>query len=531
MKIVLIASPYPLEEAPAPPLGLCYAAAACEAAGAEVVILDYIVRQYTPEKLIAEIDALKPDAVGTNSVTLNFNKAAGILRTIKRHNPSIVTMMGGPHVTFDVDNTLTRYPEIDVIVIGEGEATLSELIPAIGNRAAWEGIKGIAFRRDGGIFVTEPRELIQDLDSLPIPARHLLPMSRYRALGYVGSIITSRGCPNKCIFCQGRRMVGFKSRLRSVRLVVDEIEDVLSYGWDRINIADDLFTMNKKRVVEFCDELKRRTLTFKWSAFARVNTVDEEILRHMKDAGCDAVSFGIETGNQEMLKRLQKGTTLDQARQAVKWCKAAGIITHASFMVGLPGETMETMRQTGDFARELDIIYGYHILTPFPGTTLRERITDYDLEILTDDWDRYAANEAVMRTSSLAPEEINRFVHDFEQEMDAPWEELVARYWNGKVNDQEFFRVEGHYRTQLIYRMLSEDLIEKSGTFNGSGGDPVAALSAHLTNLSGMDGPFVERTIRSLAGSGFLKCAGASGAVQWYWTHNNREDRLPVSLL
>ncbi|MEA3471019.1 MAG: radical SAM protein, partial [Thermodesulfobacteriota bacterium] len=295
MKIVFVAPPYPLEEAPSPPLGICYAAAACEAAGAEVVILDYIVRKYTPEKLIEELSSLKPDAVGTSSVTMNFSAAADIMQTAKKYNPSIITMMGGPHVSFDVRNTLITYPEIDLIVIGEGEETLKELTLKIPDRNVWRDIKGIAFQENGEIIITEPQELIEDLDTLPFPARHLLPMSRYLALGFPVSIITSRGCPNRCIFCQGRRMVGYKVRHRTPKLVVDEIEDILSYGWTRINIADDIFTANKKRVLEICDEIKKRAISFTWSAFARVNTVDREIIEAMREAGCDSVSFGIES--------------------------------------------------------------------------------------------------------------------------------------------------------------------------------------------------------------------------------------------
>ncbi|MBN2296960.1 MAG: cobalamin-dependent protein, partial [Deltaproteobacteria bacterium] len=212
MKIALIAPPYPLEEAPSPPLGLCYVAAACKAAGAQVIVLDYIVSRYTPQKLAKALDEFQPDVVGATSVTMNFPQAIRIICDAKAHNPGIITMMGGPHVSFDVANTFNRYPELDLIVIGEAEQTLAELVPAIDAKRRWDHIAGIAFQRAGEIITTPERELISDLDHLPLPARHLLPMSRYLALGFPVSIITSRGCPNKCIFCLGRRMVGFKGR-------------------------------------------------------------------------------------------------------------------------------------------------------------------------------------------------------------------------------------------------------------------------------------------------------------------------------
>ncbi|MDI6616928.1 MAG: cobalamin-dependent protein, partial [Syntrophaceae bacterium] len=208
MKVAIVAPPYPLEEAPAPPLGVSYVAAAFEAAGCRVRIIDYIVSRYTQKKLKAELDTFEPDVVGSTSVTMNFPVAADIVRTAKRHRPSVLTVMGGPHVTFDAEKTLQTYPEIDLLVMGEGEQTIRELVPRLADRSGWTGVRGLAFRRDNTIVITEPRELIDDLDSIPRPARHLLPLSRYRALGFPISIITSRGCPNACIFCQGRRMVG-----------------------------------------------------------------------------------------------------------------------------------------------------------------------------------------------------------------------------------------------------------------------------------------------------------------------------------
>jgi len=207
MKIALIAPPYPLEEAPSPPLGLSYVAAICEAAGAKVAIFDYIVSRYTPEKLRQDIDSFNPDIVGTTAVTMNFRAAAGIIREAKQYKPSLITMMGGPHVSFDIEATLGQYPEIDLIIKGEGEQTLMELLPLITDRESWPKINGIAFRSGEEIVTTPPRPLIEDLDTLPLPARHLLPMSRYGALGFPVSVITSRGCPNRCIFCLGRRMV------------------------------------------------------------------------------------------------------------------------------------------------------------------------------------------------------------------------------------------------------------------------------------------------------------------------------------
>ena len=533
MRVAIVAPPYPLEEAPAPPLGVTYAAAAFEAAGAEVRIFDYIVSRYTPEKLRAQIDAFRPDVLGATSVTLNFPGAAEIVCEAKRHRPSLITLMGGPHVSFSAERTLNDYPGIDLIVAGEGERTIAELMTEGLNPEKWGEIRGLVFRRNGRVVINEPQPFIDDLDALPLPARHLLPLSRYQALGYPISIITSRGCPYSCIFCLGRRMVGKKIRLRNPSLVVDEISEILSYGIDRINVADDLFVSSRGKVKEVCDEILRRGLRFGWSAFARVNTVDLETLNLMRESGCDSVSFGVETGNPEMLKLIRKGITRDQVRHAVSLCREAGIIAHTSFIVGLPGETCETLRETEEFAAGLGSLYGYHFLAPFPGTTVREEVNNYDLEILTDDWTRYDANSAIVRTSALSPEEMNRFVADFESEIAKVWEEMVQGYHDRTNAPGVDMQVEGHFRMKLVYRLLSEDLIEKWGAIPAPDSTESTELlqeelCRRIVKATGVDAGMVCRTIRGLVEKGYVRPAISGGECLWHWTHNNRVDHPPM---
>jgi len=523
MKVAVIAPPYPLEEAPSPPLGVTYVAAACERAGCEVRIFDYIVRRYTRDKIAAELDEFEPDVVGATSVTMNFKGAAAIMQDVKRHNHDIITMMGGPHVSYDWVNTLNDYPGIDLIVVGEGEETLHELLPVIKDRAAWDAVRGIAFRKEGQAYFTGARDFIEDLDTLPIPARHLLPISRYLALGFPVSIITSRGCPNRCIFCLGRRMVGHKVRYRTPQLIVNEIEDIIAYGFTRINIADDLFTSNKARVAAFCDELKRRGISIAWSAFARVNTVDAEVLAVMRDAGCDTVVFGIESGNAEMLKRVKKGITLEQAVKAVKACKESGINTQASFMIGLPGESPQTIAETCAFANSLGIDYGIHLLAPFPGTTVREEREKYDIEILTDDWDLYDANVPIVRTSRLS----ETYVADFMRAHEAPhrelWDYIVERYEAGICTDDEYLRVAGHKRMNLVFKILSNDLIERHGVFDNANSS-LWELAERITRQTGAQPKLVQNTLQHLSHAGYLKSRTDAATSRWYWTRNNRSD-------
>jgi anaerobic magnesium-protoporphyrin IX monomethyl ester cyclase len=523
MKVAIIAPPYPLEEAPSPPLGVTYVAAACEQAGCEVRIFDYIVRRYTKEKLAAELDGFRPDVVGATSVTMNFKGAAAIIQDVKQHNPAIITMMGGPHVSYDWAATLENYPGIDLIVVGEGEETLQELLQVIQDQAAWDSVRGIAFRKDGKPHFTGVRAFIEDLDALPAPARHLLPMSRYLALGFPVSIITSRGCPNQCIFCLGRRMVGHKVRYRSPRLIVDEIEDIISYGFTRINVADDLFTSNKLRVQAFCDEIKHRGIKITWSAFARVNTVDAELLAIMRAAGCDTVSFGIESGNAGMLRSVKKGITLEQAVKAVQACRESGVNAFASFVIGLPGENPETLADTRAFAEGLGIDCGFHMLAPFPGTTVREEREKYDIEILTDDWDLYDANVPIVRTSRMSETAAANFLEACEAPQRDLWEYVVQRYEQGICTADEHLRVAGHNRMHLVFKLLSTDLNESHGVFN-NGDSSVQALAKRITQQTGAQPELVQSTIQQLSDAGYIKPLAGATNTRWYWTHNNRSD-------
>ena len=523
MRIAIIAPPYPLEEMPSPPLGVTYVAAAFEAAGAEVKIFDYIVCAYTKENLEKQLEAFQPDVVGATCVTMNFYKAQQILHDVKNYNPEIITMMGGPHVSFTAIDTLKQYPEIDLIVVGEGEDTIAELTPVLKQKNKWQNIRGIVYHSGNEIIITGKRDFITDIDRIPSPSRHLLPISRYRALGFPVSLITGRGCPYSCIFCLGRKMVGSKVRRRNSKLVLDEIETIIGYGFDRINIADDLFTSDKERVKEICEGIKERSLKFVWSAFARVDTVTPEVFDLMVQAGCDSVSFGVETGNPEMLKRIKKGIKLEQVYSAVKMCQQAGMIAHASFIIGLPGETKDTLRESDDFAKSTKAIYGYHFLAPFPGTTVREKIKDYDLEIITDDWNLYDANDAIVKTSALQPKDMHEFGASYDEEMEADWNKIVRKYHEGTADLEDSMRVEGHWRMKLTYQILKSGIIENNGfiepaLFKGSRDKALQELCRRVKEYTNANEKVVYDTIRDFAGRGYLAADISDKGCQWSWS-------------
>jgi radical SAM superfamily enzyme YgiQ (UPF0313 family) len=523
MRVAIVAPPYPLEEMPSPPLGVTYVAAAFEAAGAEVKILDYIVSAYSTENLRRQLESFQPDVVGSTSVTMNFYEAQQILCDVKNYNPEIITMMGGPHVSFTAEDTLRQYPDIDLIVIGEGEDTIAELTPLVHHKNKWHNIRGIAYRNGDEIIFTGKRDFITDIDRIPLPARYMLPISRYRALGFPVSLITGRGCPYSCIFCLGRKMVGPKVRKRNSRLVVDEIEQILSYGFDRINIADDLFTTDRERVREICAGIKERSLKFPWSAFARVDTVSQEVFDMMAEAGCDSVSFGVETGNAEMLKRIKKGIKLEQVDAAVKMCKQAGMIAHASFIIGLPGETKDTLKETDLFARRSGAVYGYHFLAPFPGTTVREKIQDYDLEILTDNWSKYDANDAIVKTSFLHPQDMRDFGARYDEEMETDWKKIVKKYQEGKGSPEDIMQIEGNARMKLTYEILKNDLIEKYGSIEpaicgGKKESGLEELCRRVQKHTRADVKIVDNTVRDFAGRKYLKADISDNGCVWSWS-------------
>jgi len=284
-RFLLVNPYYPISETPSPPLGLAFLAGALEAVGIEVEILDLVVFPYSTKMLEQVLNRFKPSFVGLTAVTMNVENALAVARDVKATSPGILTVMGGPHVTFCAEDTLQAAPEIDVVVMGEGEETIVELAQAPRTPQDWCEIRGLAYRDGRQINYTDPRPFIKDIDTLPEPARHLIPLGRYRALGLPVSMTTSRGCPFQCIFCVGRKMVGAKVRYRDPVKVVDELAYLDTLDFNQINIADDLFTAAPKHCLGVCDEILARGLDTRWTSFARVDTVSPEVLQRMKAAG------------------------------------------------------------------------------------------------------------------------------------------------------------------------------------------------------------------------------------------------------
>ncbi len=475
MKVLLINAPFPFEEAPTPPFGLMSLAAFLMEEGHEVLIEDYIIQPYSRERVKKIMSEFAPGVVGATAVTMNVKKALAILRDYREVAPGVVTVMGGPHVSFDAEGILRNHGWVDCVVRGEGEISFTELLTHFESGRDAEGVEGVSYRKDGGVYHNGNRSLIPDINILPQPARHLVPLSKYRALGFPISMVTSRGCPYKCIFCVGSRMVGQKVRSFDVERVVDEFQMLSRMGFVQINIVDDLFTANKTRCIKICDEIIRRGIQHPWGAFARVDSVTRELLIKLKAAGCVALCFGIESGDQAILDRIKKKTTLEKCIKAAKLCQETGVDPMMSFILGLPGETPETARKTMEFARTLGKNYGFHVLSPFPGTEVREKAGEYGMRVLTDDWDLYDANHAVIDTGSIDPQEVERMANKFNDDIVAYINEIEPRNSRGEALSPEDERILRGVRSfRFNRRLILDELIEHyPGITNGSDRDAI----------------------------------------------------------
>jgi len=308
---------------------------------------------------------------------------------------------------------------------------MRELVNSLESESKLSHVKGITYRSGGKIVSNPGRPLIENIDDIPFPAWHLLKMDSYFRLtariltGKNGfSMITSRGCPGRCKFCDTHIVWTRKYRARSPTNVVDEIEQL----HDRYNIGfmvfvDDTFIVNKKRAIEICNQIIERGIDIKWECAGRVNLVNKEILAKMKEAGCNTIYYGIESGSQEVLDYINKGITLEQAKNAIKITKKAGIGTSAFFMIGFPSETEEDVKKTIEFNKRLplDEHDTFSILTPFPGTELYKIMKDEGL-LLNEEWDMYynrRADEVLppIRTRHLSSEELLRLKKEGDQEV------------------------------------------------------------------------------------------------------------------
>lgn len=356
-------------------MGLAIIAAVLERNGYQVSVVDANALRLTPEEIPPfTVDA---DVVGLTAMTPSINTALKIARQIKSLKPDLPVVLGGPHATLLAEETLAAAPEVDIIVRGEGEETIVELLQVLAEGQPLDNVAGITFRRDGQMVNTAAGSSVIDLDSLPFLAYHLLPWRKYRphpphgrALPFAVSI-TSRGCPYHCAYCS-KPIFGNRFRAQSPKRVIEEIIFYQeNYGVKEIAFYDDVFTLQKERAYDIADEMIKRNLKLYWTCETRVNLVDKELLQHMKQAGCYAIAYGVESASPEILDTISKGITPQQVEEAVAITREVGMQTIGYFMLGSPGETPQTIRRTIDFARKLKLDFAqFSLATPFPCTEL-----------------------------------------------------------------------------------------------------------------------------------------------------------------
>ena len=384
-----------------PPLGLCYLSSVLKQRGYSTRIIDAEMEGKTIDHCIEEAVGFNPDFICMTSASSVYHTACRLGQLLKR-KLSTPIIVGGPHVTVAPHDSLNNRPYFDFGIFGEGEETLVDLLNALsaGDKEI-RNISGVIFRdADGTIQMTDSRPPIPDLDTLPVPDRQGLQLDRYlwsvpgKGKVRFTTLMTSRGCPFNCIFCSAHSVFGKKVRKRSIQLVLDELETIVNdLSIQHVALIDDTLTLDHDRVRRLCQGIRERKIDVTWEGWTRANTVTEDILRVMKDAGFVRVSFGIESGSPEILKHIQKGVRLEDYRKAYAIASKLGIETRGSIMLGHPFETRETAMKTLRFARSLkgcQQIY-INITTPYPGTELYAMASrgDGGMRLLTEDLAQY----------------------------------------------------------------------------------------------------------------------------------------------
>jgi len=383
MKVALLVAYYNINSrnriktpASSPPLGLGYIASYLQRNGHHVQIFDDSVTNINQIKY--NITYFKPDIVGFTTFTFAINHCFLLAKWVKEFDSSINVVFGGPHASYLPYETLVNEC-VDSVVYGEGEETMVELVNRLAKRETLEGVKGVLYKdKNNRIINNGPRPLIEDLDSIPFPAHELFPIGNYYGSVYrkfsnknMCSIITSRGCPYRCTFCS-HKMFGSKIRFRSVENVIDEIDLLVQrYGIGEFIVLDDTFILKPNRVLDICESILKRGLNISWSCNLRVKNASEKLYSIMGKAGCKGALIGVESGSQEVLDLMKKETTIDQIVNAVALAKKYFEYVTCSFILGMPGDTLQRAYQTIEFAKKLDPDYAnFYIATPLPGSQL-----------------------------------------------------------------------------------------------------------------------------------------------------------------
>lgn len=398
-----------------PSLGLLHLAAMARLHGYEPTIIESDVEALDDAGVVARIVAKRPRYVGITLFTVGVWSAVKIAEGVKAALPETTLIVGGPHISSMGRETLERFSCFDYAVVGEGEWALIELLRALEGDGDLAAISGLLWREGGRVRENASRPIPQDLDDLPMPAwdllsgfPHAFPAAVYDyPRGPVATIAASRGCPFHCKFCDTSTF-GARVRAYSPAKVVEMIEHLHArWGVRHVLFVDDLFLASRTRVTEFCQRLLATGLRITWTCTARVDTVKPDILALMRRAGCWEISFGLETGSNELLEKMDKAARVERSEQAVGWTHAAGIRTKGLFMLGYPGETEETIRATRDFVRRIPMdIMNLTKFTPYPGSPIYLDL--YGTKIRPDHWKKMNGMNFVFAPEGMTIESLDR---------------------------------------------------------------------------------------------------------------------------
>jgi len=378
-----------------PSIGLSYLAAALEREGIDLKIFDARYFYMSDGDLVDEVQRYSPEVIGLTAMTHEIKRTAAIAGTLKE-KLEVPIVIGGCHITAIPTRTLEEFPAIDYAVIGEGENTLLDIIKCLNGNKKIEDVKGVAYRSGGRIVLNEARESIVDLDSLPFPAYHRYFTKGRKSLSGRNAyyqLLTSRGCPFDCAFCM--RVLGKTVRRRSADSIIDEIDfAVRVYGAHTINFADEVFLFNNRKTKEILNRFIERGIPkrVRWAGLTRSDLVDRELVNLAKRAGCYRLEIGVESGNDEILRRIGKNTNVEQIRSAVRIIKDGGLRTASFYILGHPGEDEETVGQTINLAADLNTdTIAVGIMVPYPGTRVSEwaEKNEFGYRIADSDWDDY----------------------------------------------------------------------------------------------------------------------------------------------
>jgi radical SAM superfamily enzyme YgiQ (UPF0313 family) len=397
-----------------PPLTLAYCAAMVEADGFAVDILDAVALRWRPARVLEWVKNRSYNFIAVNTGTPSIADDLAIADALKQSAPNSVLALLGPHVSVFAEDAL-RASRADTVVRGEPENTFAEVARALADGKSIEGIPGISFKRDGEIHHNPSRPLIKDLDSLPFPARHLLPMEKYQSAVWgkkpFTTMLTSRGCYYGCSYCPYRIGHGTEWRGRSPENVAAEIEEcVHRHSVREILFRDPLFTADKKRALGICALIGERGIQVDWRCETRADLLDEEMVDAFARAGCKGINFGVESGSEQILRGVgRKQIPRERLAGIFRRCRQAGVETLAFFIIGLPGETAETVRETIDLAVSVGPDAAqFTAATPYPDTPYYEYLKREGL--LKQDWSLFTSRAPVVGTRELDPEQLRRLI-------------------------------------------------------------------------------------------------------------------------